>query len=564
MEPVLILGAGINGAAVARDLALNDIPVVIVDTHDVAFGATSRSSRLIHGGLRYLEYADIALVRESLRERAILLRTARHFVRPLRLSIPISRRHGGLIAAGLRFSGLSKTRFGNSLATRYAGRRGLAAVRIGLTMYDLLAGKSRLQKHEARKTSESDTFDARKFPWLCEYSDAAITFPERFVIAMLHDGRLAASENERQFDVLPYHRAEISDDKVVIRPINSSLKPNECEDLDRFTPSHIVNATGAWGDLTLSSMNVDSPKLFAGTKGSHIFTTSKSLQEALHGNGIYAEADDGRMIFILPCIDGTLIGTTDQPWSGDPTEATATDEDVEYLVSLVNNVLPDVPLSVSDVVMRQAGVRPLPNVESKSTGSIPRGHSIARTQIAGIPALTLIGGKLTTCRALAEEITDLILLDRAAARVSSTLDRPLPGNDELPTKSLAPESVEENAPDCGLTPEQRDAVVRLAGNRIQEIFEAEDSDSRESIAGTSIPRDFVRWSLQTEWCSCLADLIERRLLLVLAPEIGQNTLVEIAYELVAAGMLSAEDVPRELELVAERLQRFYSRKVVQH
>ena len=115
VKPVLILGAGINGAAVARDLAINGIPVCIVDTGDVAGGATSRSSRLIHGGLRYLEYRDTALVRESLLERERLLQLAPQFVKPLRLTIPVARRFGGLWAGFVRFSGLARTPIGKHL-----------------------------------------------------------------------------------------------------------------------------------------------------------------------------------------------------------------------------------------------------------------------------------------------------------------------------------------------------------------------------------------------------------------------------------------------------------------
>ena len=123
VQPVLILGAGINGAAVARDLAINGVPVCIVDRNDVAYGATSRSSRLIHGGLRYLEYRDIDLVRESLEERERLLRLAPHFVTPLRLAIPIAQRLGGLTSGAVRFSGLARTTVGSGFQPQQPGPR---------------------------------------------------------------------------------------------------------------------------------------------------------------------------------------------------------------------------------------------------------------------------------------------------------------------------------------------------------------------------------------------------------------------------------------------------------
>ncbi|MBC7817430.1 MAG: FAD-dependent oxidoreductase, partial [Planctomycetaceae bacterium] len=138
---VLVVGAGINGAAVARELTLNGISVVVVDANDIAFGATSRSSRLIHGGLRYLERGDVALVRESLRERAILLKTAPQFVRPLRLRIPVRRRFGGLTWSVLTFFGWDRSWLGRFWLRCFpnARERGLYVVRLGLWLSDRLA-----------------------------------------------------------------------------------------------------------------------------------------------------------------------------------------------------------------------------------------------------------------------------------------------------------------------------------------------------------------------------------------------------------------------------------------
>jgi len=149
-RPVLILGAGVNGVSVARELLLNGVPVVVVDTADIAFGATSKSSRLIHGGLRYLEYGDFSLVRESLEERERLLRTAPQFVRPLRLHIPVRQRTGGFLASGIRFVGLQKLPGLREVASWSGSEgRGLYTVESGLRFYDLLAGDSSLPGRSA-------------------------------------------------------------------------------------------------------------------------------------------------------------------------------------------------------------------------------------------------------------------------------------------------------------------------------------------------------------------------------------------------------------------------------
>ena len=209
---VLILGAGINGACVARELALNGVDVVIVDRHDIATGATAKSSRLIHGGLRYLEYGDVGLVRESLNERARLLRLAPQFVRPLRLHIPVGRRTGGLIQAAFRFVKLNRI----AASFPFSAGRGLWAVRIGLWMYDHLTASDATQRHAVKRTGESKTpaVDPEQYRWLCSYSDAQILAPERFVVALLADAQQAARERGVRCDVLTRHAAVMENGEV--------------------------------------------------------------------------------------------------------------------------------------------------------------------------------------------------------------------------------------------------------------------------------------------------------------------------------------------------------------
>ena len=178
-QPVLILGAGINGAAIVRELALNGVSVCLVDTADLAFGATAYASRLIHGGLRYLEYGEFDLVRESLAERTRLLRLAPQFVRPLRLFIPIENRFGGLWRSAERF--LFKGGRGNRAArpSRFAESRGLYLVQMGFRMYDTYARDPELPKHATHRRTQEDAIEVNaKYHWLCSYYDAQIRFPE--------------------------------------------------------------------------------------------------------------------------------------------------------------------------------------------------------------------------------------------------------------------------------------------------------------------------------------------------------------------------------------------------
>ncbi len=584
VKPVLILGAGINGAAVARDLALNGIPVCIVDTGDVAGGATSRSSRLIHGGLRYLEYRDTELVRESLVERERLLKLAPHFVKPLRLTIPVKRHFGGLWAGFVRFSGLARTPIGKHLLKLGRGPRGLLAIKAGLMMYDRLARSDTLPSHNVCRatwphphpkpddvhSTRSGMIDGPR--WLCSYSDAQIEFPERFVLAMLEDARRAAEATGVMFDVLPYHRSFSSDSssEISIVPVADNPSATEFRSPRTITPSTIINATGAWGDRTLEALGVREKQLFAGTKGSHLFTSHPPLVDALNGNGIYAEANDGRLVFILPCAGGVLIGTTDEPFVDDPGGAVATPDEVDYLLQMVQDVFPNVGLTIDQVSMHHAGVRPLPKCDGGTASAIPRGHSIEESKLNGIPVLTLIGGKLTTCRSLAEEVCKSIFTMQNLTRSQDTTVRLIPGAKDVQQNSPSAKQLTELARQYNLHVDQVAVVWSLIGNRFDEVFASRDAtrrdvtdarDQDDFLTGTNIPKTFVRWSINREWCTKLEDLVERRLMLIFKSHVRRTTLYELGRELVKAGRLDESQLNMEVDTVCNRLQKFYGKTV---
>ncbi len=297
IEPVLILGAGINGAALARELALNGVGVVIVDSHDVACGATSASSRLIHGGLRYLEYREFDLVRESLDERTRLLRLAPQFVHPLRLFIPLDNRTGGLLTAARRF-------FGMKTKPPHAGARsrGLLAVAMGLSLYDAYARDPSLPKRRLFRVGspEAVPIDPQKFRWVYAFSDAQALYPERFTLALLEDARQIAKQSGLEFRLLTYHRAALADRTANISPIGQP------EQIDfSFSPSAVINATGAWVDRTLAALKMPSPRLIGGTKGSHFLTYHPGLRDRLAGRGRFdrRRPDVSRPVFVLTFAD---------------------------------------------------------------------------------------------------------------------------------------------------------------------------------------------------------------------------------------------------------------------
>jgi len=499
-RPVLILGGGINGAAAARELVLNNVPVWLVDTADLAFGATAYSSRLIHGGLRYLEFAEFSLVKESLDERARLLRLAPHLVKPLRLFIPVRNSWGGLAQAAGKFLGLPTK-------SKKTVHRGLRVVQVGLWLYDRYSKDGGMPPRSLHRLGEAGVPEispnvARR---LWAYSDAQITFPERLVIDLLADAREVARQKGLDFRVLTYHQANLRGKTVEIQPA-----ANKSSVEFSFEPAAIVNATGAWVDSALARLPLPSRRLMGGTKGSHFLTYQPRLAELLQGQGVYTEACDGRPVFLLPFLGGTLVGTTDIPFEGDPAAAVATEDELRYLLEVVNDNFPDANLNRGDIVMHQCGVRPLPYVDAKTPAAITRRHQLVWNDAAAVPLVSLVGGKLTTCRSLAEETAAAVLRRIGGPVVATSRERP------IPTTTI-------------------DDLLATPGTP-QRVF----------------PTEAVSSIIQNEWVTRLDDLVERRLMLHFSPQISRETLSALAGELVQQGKLAAGDAAATIDHCAKR------------
>lgn len=607
--PVLILGAGVNGISVARELVLNGVPVWMVDTNDIAFGATAKSSRLIHGGLRYLEYGDFRLVAESLHERDRLLRLAPQFVTPLRLHIPVRRRLGGFIAAGLRFLGMSRTRLGKWIGS--SSGRGLITVRFGLWFYDLLARSKMVPRHSVHRTGESGPpFPMGEYPWSCAYFDAQMERPERFCVALLRDIEETAKAQGTEFRLMTYHRAVLATgrvgfrprvaaaaaaewvkthategERIEIRPVaggsDSLLNPVLAHTADslpesqprgggrepsggqdqQLTPSLIINATGAWGDWTLKELPLSAPQLLGGTKGSHLFTRHAALTAALGGDAVYAEASDGRLVFLIPLEGGVMIGTTDERFTERPEAATSTELEMMYLLRLTLELFPQVQLTPADIHATYAGIRPLPYSDSSKTASISRDHHVDQREIEGMPVLTLVGGKLTTCRALGEEVADQVLKQLGKPRTLSTRDRPVPGAEDYPQDRVAvDQAIAALAESTGHSLDSCRAVWRLLGTRAKDALRRCDPDG-PLIEGTALPRQFVRELILAEWVTTLEDLVERRLLLALEPQILHATLLDLA-QLLNQARPCKTSIENMVERTTLRLRSDYGRRDV--
>jgi len=554
MQPVLILGGGINGCALARELLLNRVPVTLVEQSDLAFGATSYSSRLIHGGLRYLEYGEFSLVKESLAERTRLLRLAPQFVRPLELFIPSSNRCGGVLGAAARFA-----HWPWWPATAKGKERGAWLVDAGLSFYDIYARDPTLPKHRSASLTAADALPVNRdrYRFLSSYYDAQVSYPERFSLALLEDARRLAEEHQLELRVLTYHEARLSG---AIAQVHPTGQPEQV--VDSFLPSAIINATGAWVDMTLQRLPVASQQLMGGTKGSHLFTFHEPLRQALAGRGIYAEAADGRPIFITPLVGTTLIGTTDMPYQGNPADAVATDDEVSYLIDSVNTILPTIKLSRADIAFHYSGVRPLPKTDASRPAAITRRHWIERNASSPAPLFNIIGGKLTTCRSLAEESVDKILTELKIPVRGNSRERALPGGEHYPQDAAALAASQQSlARRFGLAVEQVQAVWELLGTRAAAALDAEMPSASQVVPDTNLPVAAVRWIIRHEWVRTLDDLVERRLMLLYHQQLTRAALRTLAELLVAEQLLAAGEVEAAVAGTVQRLRSHFDKHV---
>jgi glycerol-3-phosphate dehydrogenase len=369
---VIIIGAGINGAGIARDAAMRGLKVLLLDKGDMASGASSASTRLIHGGLRYLEHFEFGLVRESLRERETLLRIAPHLVRPLPITIPIYQQ----------------------------STRGRLTIRAGMILYDLLSTGKSLPRH--RMLSRVETLE--QSPGLnpdgllgsAQYFDAQVEFAERLVVENVLDARARGAE------VFTY------------APVTKLLVENGAVSGVEFVSentSHaararvVINAAGPWVDQLLERAPVESVRLIGGTKGSHIVVPPFS---GASKSAIYLEAQsDRRPFFVIPWNGNYLIGTTDVRFEEDPDLARSESWEIDYLLAETNRALPGAGLTREQILFTYSGVRPLPWTRNEDEQNITRRHFIREHPRAN-NLLSIVGGKLTTYRSLAEECVDLV------------------------------------------------------------------------------------------------------------------------------------------------------------
>ena len=415
---MLIVGGGINGAGLFRDLALQGVDVVLVEKADFCCGASAAPSRMIHGGLRYLEFGEFRLVQESLKDRNLLLQNAPHYVHPLPTTIPIFRWLSGAMSSAKRFLHLGGDR---------PAQRGAAMVKLGLTFYDVFTRKQRLMpKHHFSTRAAALARRPLLNPRLiaaATYYDAWISYPERLCLELLLDGEELCPDAR----AINYVSLQGGSGETV------SLRDELSGELFEMRPKVLVNATGAWIDLTNRALGCQT-RMIGGTKGAHLVLDNAELMKTLDGEMLYYETADGRVSVALPWLGKALVGSTDIRVEN-PDEVRCEEDEIDYILDSLRQVLPKLKLDRSQIVSYFSGVRPLRYSEASATVQVSRDHLcsvLPPNDKLGYPVYSLIGGKWTTFRAFAAQVREQLLAQLGRARRMGTEDVPIGGGKSFP------------------------------------------------------------------------------------------------------------------------------------
>jgi glycerol-3-phosphate dehydrogenase len=511
---VLVIGGGINGIATFRDLALQGVDVVLAERADFASGASAASSHMIHGGIRYLENGEFRLVRESVQERNGLLRIAPHYVKPLETTMPIHSTFSGILSAPLRF------------LTHRQGtpkERGALLIEVGMTLYDSFSrngGSLPRHRFRTRKAAFADLPRLNpSFRYTATYFDASVHDPERLALDVLLDGVAAGGSRARAANRLEAVGAE--DGRVLLRDLETGT-------VVPFSAEVVVNASGPWTDLTNAALG-DRSRFMGGTKGSHIVLDSPELLAATKGRELFFENDDGRIVLIYPLKGRVLVGTTDI--DADPAEAVVcTEEEVDYFFDLVRHVFPDVPLGRDHIVYRYSGIRPLPRHDDTTPGFVSRDYRIEQGTMPGLggtPVLSLVGGKWTTFRALAEHLADESMARLGTTRTTGTRDLAIGGGRGFPTTSEG--RAHWVSTHDALGAERAEQLLERYGTRAAELIAAVAADPDDvPIAGTTFSTAEVRFLVERELVVHLADVVLRRTDLAFTGTLTRDVLETLA------------------------------------
>jgi glycerol-3-phosphate dehydrogenase len=537
---VLIIGAGINGCGVFRDLCLQGVNCLLIDRGDVCEGASAASSRLIHGGIKYLETGEFRLVRESAMERNRLLRNAPHVVKPLEVVLPVQSWFGGVFASTKRFLGFRAK----------LNDRGAVITKLGLGLYDSYSRKIKaLPNHRflgPRGVRNEYPNFAKEIKAAALYHEGHITHAERLGLELVLDGLVANPHSALK----TYTTFERSDDRTI------ALRDELTQETTRVTCRVIVNAAGAWIDKVNVSLGINTQRM-GGTQGSHLIVDNSELLEALAGRMIYFGTADGRVNLAYPYFDHVLIGATDMP-VGDPDDANCSDAEKHYLLNSLREVFPHISVTEDQIRLTYCGVRPLPRSNGENAGSVTRDHSVARDVLPGndIPVLSLIGGKWTTFRAFAEDVTDQIMPLLGMQRSASTESLAIGGGKNYPHPGGVSAFVEKLAATENLSIDHAANLFSRYGTNALNIAKNCHGKAARQLSSLS---DYVVGEIihicQHENVKRLSDLLLRRTSIAMEGRLDANVVAEVARICASELGWSPARLMAELEHTRRELQR---------
>ena len=521
---VVIVGGGVNGAGIAWDAALRGLRVLLLDKGDIGSGTSSWSSKMIHGGLKYLEKYDVPLVRESLREREWLLQAAPHLVKELRFIIPFYK----------------------------ANAHSPAVLSLGMVAYEALSFDKSLQRFSMF------TRDGllRREPGLnpegltggAIYSDAQVNYAERLSWEIAQAAIRAGAQLLTHCRVT---RLGVENGRVTSVDFHDEIGGG-----DHTVPAKaVVNAAGPWIDEVWgNAAELMLPRMNGGTKGTHL------VVDPFPGapkDAFYYESEDARPMMVIPWMGRYLLGSTDIRFDDDLDMASATPDEYDYILHETNKVLPGANLTVDDIHYSYTGVRPLPYVDANDVADITRRHDIR--QLPGSDGLyTLVGGKLTTFRQVGEDVGDLLMRRFGLKRKSVTHKLPLPGGGQ-PDAGRIRAALDGS----GLPAVTVDRFVAQYGSAAPDVaaFVTASDERRELIdEAFGLTVGEVEWAITHEEAYRLADVLARRTMIGLENDLGQRVIEPVAD--VCARVLEWSDERRDAEIAAYRhyLTRFIPRK----
>ena len=471
MYDILIIGGGINGAGIARDAAGRGLKVLLCEKDDLASHTSSASTKLIHGGLRYLEHYDFGLVRKALMEREVLLKAAPHIIWPLRFVLP-----------------------------HHKELRPSWFLRLGLFFYDHLGGRKLLPATKTLTRSNSRVFDPLKshFKKGFEYSDCWVEDARLVVLNAMDASERGATIMTRTECVALENNGETW---------RASLKVDGNADMT-VDAKVVINAAGPWVDHIAGRAGTrgNAPQVRL-VKGSHIIVPKLFDDERC----FIFQAGDGRIIFAIPYENGrfTLIGTTDLPFEDDLNAVEASQEEIDYLCQVTNEYF-EQQIQPSDVVATYSGVRPLFEDQAENASSVTRDYVLKLQHQGAAPMLSVIGGKITTYRKLAEDALKHLKFFFPDAQTPWTADKALPGGD-IPDADFAAFETSCRAQYPWLNAETLHRLARTHGTRVKDVLgNAQCESDLGHHYGAGLYQKEVNYLIEREFARSPEDILERR------------------------------------------------------